>query len=178
MPSRLRFKSWWGCAMVSAVLLGSPVWADEVTHRWNAIKDSGDAALISQFRENFPNSQYDLDALVILAALISQTDTGDALASGAVTFTGLLSGFGSSLESYSLSTLLKASPVFPPIEGLPEEYWKDQTCSTCHEWTQASLCTQATVYTKDENVHRLNIKHPLGRPFKEALRAWAEGGCQ
>lgn len=167
-----------GAALVCAVILGSPASADEATDRRNAVKDSGDAALICQYRENFPNSQYDLDALVILAALIAQTDTGDALASGAVTFTGLLSGFGSSLESYSLSTLLKASPVFPPIENLPEEYWKDQTCSTCHEWTQTSLCTQATSYTKDENVHRLNIKHPLGRPFKEALRAWAEGGCQ
>ncbi|WP_121022933.1 hypothetical protein [Litoreibacter meonggei] len=151
--------------------------ADEAADRWNVIKDSGDAALIAQFREDFPGSPFDLDALVILAALITQTDTGDAPASGAVTFIEPLSGFGETLERYSLSTLLKTSPVFPPIEGLPEEYWKNKTCSTCHEWTQATLCTQATHYTKDENVHRLNIQHPLGRPFKEALRAWAEGGC-
>jgi hypothetical protein len=143
-----------GAALVCAVILGSPAWADEATDRRNAVKDSGDAALICQYRENFPNSQYDLDALVILAALISQIDTGDALASGAVMFSGSQSGFGSSLEKFSVSMQLKVSPDFSPIENLPEEYWKDKTCSTCNEWTQASLCTQATSYTKDENVHR------------------------
>ena len=176
MTTRLRFNYHWA-VLVCALIMSSPVWADEATDRWNAIKDSGDAVLIAQFRENFPGSQFDLDALVILAGLIAQSDTGDAPTSGGVRFSEPLLGFGETLEDYSLGEWLKKTPAFPPIADLPEEYWKGKTCSTCHEWTQTTLCTQATHYTKAENIHRLNIEHPLGRPFKEALKAWAEGGC-
>ena len=177
MPIRVSLNSMWGCVLACVLAMSSPVWADEAEDRWNVIKDSGDAALISQFRENFPGSKFDLDALVILAALIAQSDTGDAPNAGGVKFSEPLAGFGDTLESYSLSQLLTASPAFPPIEGLPDEFWKEKNCANCHQWTQESLCTQATHYTTDENVHRLNIKHPLGRPFKEALKVWAEGGC-
>lgn len=33
----------------------------------------------------------------------------------------------------TIAELIKDSPSFPPIEGLPNELWKDQTCSNCHQ---------------------------------------------
>lgn len=167
----------WCMAASFGAVFGTLASADVVTDRWNAIKGSGDAALITAFRSEFPGSPYDLDALVILAGLIAQTDTADAPLIGVVTFDTPLIGFGGALDSHSLAELLKSTPIVPPVEGLPDAYWKDKQCATCHDWTQATLCTQATHYTKPENAHRLNIEHPLGRPFKTALLAWAEGGC-
>ncbi|SDX33311.1 hypothetical protein [Litoreibacter albidus] len=177
MPFRRTSNFWLVLGLLCSVTFAGPVFADAATERWDQIKDSGDPALITKFREDFPGSPHDLDALVILAALISKSDTGDAPVIGAVAFNAPLTGFGDSFNGQSIRELLETSPKFAPVEGLPEEFWKEKTCNDCHTWTQEALCTQATHYTKDENVNRLNVEHPLGRPFKEALRAWAEGGC-
>lgn len=177
MPARRIFTYFLVIGLACITSISAPVFADAATDRWNQIKDSGDPVLITKYRENFPGSIHDLDALVILAALISKSDTGDAPMVGVVTFNDPLQGFGETLTGQSIRELLTSSPMFAPVEGLPEEFWKGKVCNDCHEWTQEALCTQATHYTKDENVNRLNVQHPLGRSFKEALRAWSEGGC-
>ncbi|QDC11437.1 hypothetical protein FHY55_20350 [Oceanicola sp. D3] len=71
----------------------------------------------------------------------------------------------------------ESSPLFPPLEGLPEEIWKDQTCTNCHEWTRERICEQATNYLKPEFADNLAKAHPLGGTFKANLKLWAEDGC-
>ncbi len=68
--------------------------------------------------------------------------------------------------------------MFAPIEGIPEELWKDQTCSNCHEWTKEALCAQGTTYTQNNNVRALSKQHPFGGVFKQGLRDWATGKCK
>ncbi|MFY0633980.1 MAG: hypothetical protein JXQ91_09205 [Vannielia sp.] len=70
------------------------------------------------------------------------------------------------------------TPLFPPLEGLPEEIWKEQTCTNCHEWTQERICEQATNYLNPEFIDNLTKPHPLGGTFKGNLKLWAEEGCQ
>ncbi|MEL7131299.1 MAG: caspase family protein, partial [Pseudomonadota bacterium] len=78
-------------------------------------------------------------------------------------------------------TILEAangSPLFPPIEGLPEELWKDQQCSNCHQWTRDALCTQAMSYLNTSATRALEKQHPYGGSFKRNLRTWAQGDCE
>ncbi len=81
------------------------------------------------------------------------------------------------IATRSIAELITGSPRFPPIEGLPDAVWKDKTCSSCHHWEQSNLCTQAETYLADRT-RALEKQHPLGGPFKEALRIWARDGCQ
>ncbi|EAQ03136.1 hypothetical protein OB2597_13368 [Pseudooceanicola batsensis HTCC2597] len=71
-----------------------------------------------------------------------------------------------------------SSPVFPPIEGLPEELWKEQSCSNCHQWTRADLCEQAKFYNREVAARSLQKEHPFGGSFKRNLKIWADGGCR
>ena len=83
---------------------------------------------------------------------------------------------GRSLEEL----ITQGAPIYPPFDGLPEEAWKDQKCTTCHQWNRAILCDQAKVLLggSGETAERsMAIKHPLGRSFKLTLRAWAKGDC-
>ncbi|WP_299425921.1 caspase family protein [uncultured Shimia sp.] len=78
-------------------------------------------------------------------------------------------------------TLLEAtaiSPLFPPIEGLPDEMWKHQTCGNCHNWTRTALCDQGKFYQKQAAVRHLEKNHPFGGDFKRNLKNWARGDCQ
>ncbi|MGB3246771.1 MAG: peptidase C14, caspase catalytic subunit p20, partial [Sulfitobacter sp.] len=75
------------------------------------------------------------------------------------------------------SQIVELSPSFPPIEGLPEELWKEQTCSNCHSWTKDALCTQGTTYVTANNQRALSKEHPFGGTFKQGLRVWASEGC-
>lgn len=78
----------------------------------------------------------------------------------------------------TFSDLVNGSPLFAPIEGLPEELWKDQSCSNCHQWTREALCEQGNFYASKEESRALNKQHPYGGVFKNNLRAWATNGCQ
>jgi uncharacterized caspase-like protein len=77
----------------------------------------------------------------------------------------------------SIAELIQGSPLYPPIEGLPEEVWKEQTCSHCHQWTRDDLCTQAQTYQTAPAERTLSRDHPLGPAFRGVLRVWADGGC-
>lgn len=97
--------------------------------------------------------------------------------SGPVTFKSALASDSPSISGRSIEDLIAMSPLYPPIEGLPEEYWKDKTCSNCHQWTQDRLCTQAEAYLSVNMERSLDKKHPFGGALKQNLKAWASAGC-
>lgn len=67
-----------------------------------------------------------------------------------------------------------AQPLYSPVEGLPDEFWKNKRCTSCHEWTQRDLCFQGGVYANGIPAGL----HPLGGEFKEILQFWAATGCE
>ena len=94
-----------------------------------------------------------------------------------LSFTTPLVSSDADLEGLSIAQLVRGSPKFPPIEGMPDEIWKSKTCATCHQWTKEALCTQAATYNADpERISR--IAHPYGGLFKEVLSHWSAQGCQ
>ncbi|MDK3074827.1 caspase family protein [Sedimentitalea sp. JM2-8] len=94
-----------------------------------------------------------------------------------VTFTSAISSELSDLSGKSIADIIKMSPLFPPVDGLPDEYWKDKSCSNCHQWTQDRLCTQANSYLSLNMQRSLDKKHPFGGALKRNLKIWAAGGC-
>jgi uncharacterized caspase-like protein len=85
---------------------------------------------------------------------------------------------GSVIDGIILSQITELSPLFPPVEGLPEEYWKSETCASCHEWTRERLCDQSNVYLNLSGQRSLEKPHPFNGILKRNLRQWAAGGCQ
>ena len=98
-------------------------------------------------------------------------------ADAAITFLSPIGAPDSPIHGRALADLIKASPAFAPIEGLPENLWKDQTCAACHQWDQARLCEQARTYTTRGVEGLERIQHPFGGRFKKALADWASAGC-
>ena len=77
----------------------------------------------------------------------------------------------------SFKQLIDGSPMFAPIDGLPEELWLDKSCSNCHQWNAERLCEQGQFYL-DKTTSMINrAKHPYGGFFKESLKLWTEEGC-
>jgi len=77
----------------------------------------------------------------------------------------------------SFKQLIDGSPMFAPIDGLPEEHWLDKSCSNCHQWNAERLCEQGQFYL-DKTTSMINrAKHPYGGFFKESLKLWTEEGC-
>lgn len=97
---------------------------------------------------------------------------------GPVTFASPLVSDLDPVSGKSLAELITGSPEFPPIEGLPESYWKDQACSNCHQWTRERLCVQANAYLSLTMQRSLSKQHPFGGVMKRALKSWASGDCQ
>ncbi|MFC4669180.1 caspase domain-containing protein [Seohaeicola nanhaiensis] len=96
---------------------------------------------------------------------------------GIVTFETPLVSEQPEVNGKSIAELITGSPIFPPIEGLPESYWKGQHCSNCHEWTRERICTQANTYLSLNMQRSLTKAHPFGGALKRNLKAWAAGGC-
>jgi hypothetical protein len=85
--------------------------------------------------------------------------------------------FGASpVRGQTLEQLANGEPLFPPIEGLPENLWK-KTCATCHKWDKAKLCDQGASYVKSAK-GAFRHQHPYGGPYKLALMRWASSGCK
>ena len=82
------------------------------------------------------------------------------------------------LSGRSISQVIRGSPIYPPIPGLPEVVWQNKPCSNCHQWTEAALCEQASRYLVARAERALDKPHPFGGAFKTALRDWAAGGCR
>ncbi len=78
----------------------------------------------------------------------------------------------------SLAELIEGSPLYPPIEGLPDEVWKGKQCNeVCHQWTKDDLCGQSTFYANNAESFISRKEHPYGDTFKLNLRLWAQAGC-
>lgn len=81
------------------------------------------------------------------------------------------------VQGRSISQIILGSPQYPPVEGLPESYWKEKTCSNCHHWTQPTLCEQGKTYLTQSGEFALGKHHPIDG-FKQVLRDWASEGCR
>lgn len=95
-----------------------------------------------------------------------------------VTFTQALLSEVPEVSGQSIADLIDSSPLFPPVEGLPESYWKGQKCGNCHQWNQDRICTQANSYLSLNMQRSLSKQHPFGGALKRNLKIWAAGGCQ
>lgn len=111
---------------------------------------------------------------VQIAAATPRATAGDL----AVTFSTPFPTTEPALAGRSIETLLAGTPMFSPIEGLPEELWKDQSCTNCHKWTRDNFCTQSRVYLEASAVALVDGEHPFGPDFKMALRNWARNDCR
>lgn len=105
-------------------------------------------------------------------------NTGSIDAAAAVTLKSVLTFGNTQVRGKTIEQLVAGSPQFPPIEGLPDELWKDQSCSNCHQWTPEALCDQAQTYVKRPAAGNVAKQHPFGGGLKVNLRRWAMGGCQ
>lgn len=153
---------------------------------------SGNAADYEAYLEAYPNGIYaelagfELDVLAQKAALASaeptpsvpSTAVDDTAVQANLTFKEPLTTGGEALIGKSIEELVTLTPLFPPIADLPEEFWKDQNCSNCHEWTQEALCTQGKTYVTASNTRAVSKSHPYGGGFKQSLKNWADMGCQ
>ena len=159
------------------------------TAAFEAATTAGTLAAYQAFAAQYPTSVFlevaraEIEALSAAALAEPPLDTGMAaleaeIAAQVVTFAGPLTVGNEAIIGQSIEHLITTTPLFPPIEGLPEEVWKDQECASCHQWTQEALCTQANTYLGQNAQRSLNLEHPLGNAFKLTLRAWAQAGCQ
>ena len=94
-----------------------------------------------------------------------------------VTFRGPLYDPGQSIHGRSLADLIQSSPEHPPFEGVPDEMWKGQTCSNCHQWDEVKLCDQAKTYVTRGVASFDRIPHPFGGRLKRAMANWAAADC-
>lgn len=166
----------------------SPVQSPEETVLIEAARASGDMADYSAYLQAFPNGAFAELALSELRALtLVIAPDPEAVAVAPAPPADVFSDFnfvtpfpiGEGIEGRSIAQILATgSPLFPPIEGIPEAMWKGQSCSNCHQWTDATLCDQAKTYMAADSEAALAKVHPLGRSFKLGLRAWATGGCE
>lgn len=118
------------------------------------------------------------DGALVVETAPDTTGTTTDIPPGIITFASPLVSEVPELSGKTIAEMIGASPLFPPIEGLPEEYWKDKTCSNCHQWNQERLCEQANVYLSLNMQRSLDKQHPFGGALKRNLKAWAAGGCQ
>ena len=100
------------------------------------------------------------------------------IAAQTITFNTPLQVGTQNIVGLSIEQLIRGSPLYSPIEGLPKEAWQGQNCATCHKWTQSALCDQGKFYVKEDPSVALLTQHPLGGAFKLTLKQWAAGGCK
>ncbi len=174
--------------MLASVASLSAQTADE-TAAWDIAKDSTTSAEVFAFIEQYPDGAYAKEAkarmidLLWLELATPVADGAGAITSEPaeatpVTFTAPLTEGSADIIGKSLEQLIAGTPLFPPVEGLPEDYWKAQECSNCHEWEQTNLCVQANTYLSETGAENLIKPHPYGGTFKLTLRNWAMDGCE
>lgn len=150
---------------------------------WGLASKSNSVESLQTFIDNFPDSEYSNEARTLIAELEEDKRKREFermvfATVGQVQFDQPLKFGNDHLIGRSLAEVIKSSPIYPPVEGLPESYWKDQTCSNCHQWTRANLCMQANTYVDMEPVKYRSKQHPFGGLLKISMRNWAIGGCQ
>ncbi|MFA3919061.1 caspase family protein [Ruegeria hyattellae] len=119
----------------------------------------------------------ELEAQTVTRKAEAQAEPTASQPGEVVTLNGRLTFGNDRIRGKTIAELVRGTPHFPPIEGLPEAMWKDQTCSGCHQWTPEALCTQAQTYAANPSSEKVEKSHPYGGDFKVNLRSWAQGGC-
>ncbi|WP_417208544.1 caspase family protein [Antarctobacter sp.] len=167
---------------------------------WLKVQQSKDPQEVVAFIRKHPTSAHITAAGVLLSELLVQDDATpgaditalstiepaetptvrktDTLTAGSNQSTGVRTDqkkdsvyFGMSLDE-----LLLQSPLYAPIEGLPQELWQNEVCGTCHNWTKRDLCDQGMRY-QNEVIGSGQI-HPLGGAFRSNLKDFAARGCK
>ncbi|AHD03585.1 Peptidase C14, caspase catalytic subunit p20 (plasmid) [Leisingera methylohalidivorans DSM 14336] len=175
----------------------APAAADAETAMFQAARDDGSKAAYEAYLMAYPEGRFAVIAAAEAAAMKaggSQDPAagGEAVAAapqpdpappalaeaGPVTYASPIQSEMPQIAGLTLAEAVTRSPVFPPIEGLPESYWKDQSCSACHQWTRERLCTQGNTYLSLNMQRSLGKQHPFGGGLKQTLKSWAAGGCQ
>jgi hypothetical protein len=156
---------------------------------------SGTAEAYQAYLEAFPEGAFAELARLELDILLGEGQSTDPVADtsavasgqpeapaeevgplGPIAFNAPLGVGDPDIATRSISELIRGTPKFPPVEGLPEDVWKQKPCSSCHLWQQSNLCEQAQTYVGD-NAPGADGQHPYGGAFKDALRRWADQGC-
>jgi hypothetical protein len=148
---------------------------------FKAAQAEGSATSWEAFLAEHPDSVFREIAETELAAALDKkaADPTPAIGDlGPVSFDQPIRGGGPNVDGRRIEEIILGTPLFAPIEGLPEAVWKDKTCSNCHEWSRQPLCDQGTFYVTTEAPMPLGPVHPLGGQFRRVLKAWAAGGCQ
>lgn len=163
----------------------TPPPVDRETEMMEIAQDSGRLEDFLAYLDAFPTGIYSELAKLEVATLSRETATSSAeqlalanTPSETITFETPLRRGASEIQGRSIEELVQLIPLYAPIEGLPDELWKDQPCANCHEWTPSALCTQAKTYMEQTTQRALGKPHPFGGSFKQNLRDWASGGCQ
>lgn len=76
----------------------------------------------------------------------------------------------------TIKDLAQGTPLFPPIDGLPESVWQ-KPCTSCHKWTRQALCDQGASYIP-RSAEIFRHPHPYGGAYKLSLMRWAATGCR
>ncbi len=108
---------------------------------------------------------------------LSSDEVSTELPDRRVTFIDPLVSEVPEVQGRSIAILINSAPLYSPMEGLPNEYWKGQSCGSCHEWSEDRLCDHATRYLSASS-YSATRPHPFGGGLKENLRLWAAGGCE
>jgi len=124
----------------------------------------------------YPNGTY-TDAARFEMQWALKSGGGNGLQTGIAFDTPLVSD-DPDLNGKTIDDLIYGTPLFAPIEGLPDALWKDAACSSCHAWTKDALCVQGMTYTGLVETKALEKQHPYGGILKSALRTFAVEGCK
>ena len=176
-----------GLCLMLATMAPAPATADEVAdleaQTWGFAQEADTQAAYQLFLKNFPNSPYRVEAARRLEEVM---DRDNRLAKeedifallGPVTYDSPLMFGNDSVLGLTIPEVLQTSPLFPPVEGLPEALWKEQSCANCHSWDREMLCTQGQTYLGMDPNRYQEKPHPFGGAFKVNLRQWATNDCQ
>lgn len=144
---------------------------------------SGRLADYETYLQTFPDGVFATLAAAEIRALKLSTappdpapgPTAAALPDAIITYLSPLTREGP-IQGRSIAQIIEGSPQYPPVDGLPDSYWKTKTCSNCHHWNQAALCEQGKTYLTQSGRFALEKRHPLDG-FKQVLRDWAAADC-
>lgn len=167
---------------------------------WDSVRESRDPVQIMLFLRSNPGGVFAEDARALLVSAMSaeldgveaepnaplqndETDVFEAVPEvpdvvSPVFFDVPMTEGVPEIVGLTIAQAAEGSPLFSPIDGLPEELWKGQSCNNCHAWTREALCTQAGTYLAQGTSRTLDQRHPYGGSFKSNLRNWAGGGCE
>lgn len=115
------------------------------------------------------------DAVAAKPEVNTATKTMASLASDILKFTRPVPFGQPVIRGKSLKELADDTPMFSPIEGLPEDLWK-KPCATFHQLNAKRLCDRGAFYIPRAAAFR--HQHPNGGPYKLALMQCAKTDCQ